>query len=249
LDFLSLVPDGEPTLDRNLGEVIKGLQPLSVKIAVITNGSLLWRGEVREGLGRADWVSLKVDTVREGEWRRINRPHPSLRMETVLRGMLDFATGFQGELVTETMLLAGVNDSADSIAETALFVEKLRPSTAYLGIPTRPTAERWAKSIDEDGLNRAYQLFSQRVGHVELLTGDGDVLFGGTGDVEADLVGITSVHPMSEDAVRLLLDRNGADWSVVAGLIDRGVLAEIDHEGQKFYIRRLRRVGKADPGS
>jgi len=34
------------------------LKPLGLKIAVITNSSLIWREDVRDDLLKADWVSL-----------------------------------------------------------------------------------------------------------------------------------------------------------------------------------------------
>ncbi|MFO8035108.1 MAG: hypothetical protein R6U57_00560, partial [Anaerolineales bacterium] len=69
IDYLTFVPDGEPTLDINLGREIELLQPLGIKIAVISNSSLIWREDVREELGKADWVSLKMDAVQEETWR------------------------------------------------------------------------------------------------------------------------------------------------------------------------------------
>jgi len=42
VDFLTFVPDGEPSLDAHLGEAIEGLRPLGIPIAVISNGSLAW---------------------------------------------------------------------------------------------------------------------------------------------------------------------------------------------------------------
>jgi len=62
IDYLTFVPDGEPTLDRNLGKEIELLKPLNIKIAVITNASLIWRQDIRKDLQKADWVSLKVET-------------------------------------------------------------------------------------------------------------------------------------------------------------------------------------------
>ena len=41
VDYVTFVPDGEPTLDANLGEEIDVLKGLKVRVAVITNGSLL----------------------------------------------------------------------------------------------------------------------------------------------------------------------------------------------------------------
>ncbi|GAH79790.1 unnamed protein product, partial [marine sediment metagenome] len=50
INYLTFVPDGEPTLDKNLGRTIELLKPPGIKIAVITNGSLIWREDVREEL-------------------------------------------------------------------------------------------------------------------------------------------------------------------------------------------------------
>ena len=67
VDYLTFVPDGEPGLDENLGESIELLRPLGIPIAVISNASLLWREEVRAATGKADWVSVKVDSVDVGK--------------------------------------------------------------------------------------------------------------------------------------------------------------------------------------
>ena len=56
VDYLTIVPDGEPTLDLNLGKLIKLLKTLGIRIAVITNASLLDDPGVREDLEQADWV-------------------------------------------------------------------------------------------------------------------------------------------------------------------------------------------------
>ena len=74
-DYLTFVSNGEPCLDSQLGDAIQALKKLGIKIAVITNASLLWQSEIRERLSYADAVSLKVDSVQEVIWRKINRPH------------------------------------------------------------------------------------------------------------------------------------------------------------------------------
>jgi wyosine [tRNA(Phe)-imidazoG37] synthetase (radical SAM superfamily) len=55
IDYLTFVPDGEPTLDLNLASTIELLKPLGIRVAVITNGSLLGREDVRATLMGADW--------------------------------------------------------------------------------------------------------------------------------------------------------------------------------------------------
>ncbi len=241
VDYLSFVPDGEPTLDLNLGREIELVRELGVKIAVITNSSLIWRDDVREELARADWVSLKVDSVREDVWRRIDRPHGKLCLSQILDGALSFSESFAGRLVTETMLVEGVNDSDELLEELASFLARLRPETAYLAIPTRPPAEENVRAPGESGVTRAWSILSGTLDNVELLTGyEGDTFFSG-GRVDEDLLAITSVHPMRADAVEALLTRRGADRSVVQRLAEAGELMEVEYGGQSFFLRKLTR--------
>jgi len=241
VDYLTFVPDGEPALDVNLGFEIEALKPLGIPIAVITNGSLVWREDVRADLAGAHWVSLKVDAVEERSWHRVNRPHGSLKLAAVLDGMLRFARNYAGHLMTETMLVAGLNDSAEGLREVAGFLARLRPERAYLSVPTRPPHEKWVRAPDKEVLNRAYHLLSEQVERVEYLTGcEGDA-FASTGAVEEDLLGITAVHPMQEDAVRVFLARAGAEWSTVRRLVERGQLVEMEYEGRKYYGRKIGR--------
>jgi wyosine [tRNA(Phe)-imidazoG37] synthetase (radical SAM superfamily) len=240
VDYLSFVPDGEPTLDANLGEEIDLLRSLGIKIAIISNSSLIWREDVREELMKADWVSLKVDSTEEEIWRRIDRPHGSLRLDSILEGMEQFAPSFGGQLVTETMLVRGVNESPTHLAGVAEFVSRLDPSVAYLSVPTRPPAEDWVRVPAEEDLNRAYQIMSERLDNVEyLIAYEGDE-FAYTGRVEEDLLSITSVHPMRRDAVQAFLSRAEADWSVVERLMREGLLAETQYSGESFYLRKFR---------
>jgi wyosine [tRNA(Phe)-imidazoG37] synthetase (radical SAM superfamily) len=242
IDYLTFVPDGEPTLDINLGREIELLRPLGIKIAVISNGSLIGREDVKEDLLGADWVSLKMDSTRREIWRKIDRPYGTLRLASILDGTLKFAQAFRGELVTETMLVEGVNDDDDQIRDVAGFLARLEPATAYLAIPTRPPAEEWVQPPDEEVINRAYQVFSEKVDRVEYLVGYEGNAFAFTGNVEEDLLSITSVHPMREDAVSEFLARAGADWTAVRKLIEQGRLVETGYEGRKFYMRRLHKM-------
>lgn len=239
IDFLTFVSDGEPTLDINLGREIQLLKPLGIKIAVISNGSLIWRDDVRHDLALADWVSLKVDSVDVETWRKINRPHRYLNLHAILRGMRQFASSHPGRLVTETMLVQGVNDGEEELVALAEFLGRLKPQIHYLAIPTRPPAESWAVPPDEETLNRAYQIFAERLPRVELLVEYEGTEFTATGCVEDDILGVTAVHPMREDAVRELLERNGAQWSVVQKLIDRGRLREEWYRGSRYLVRRI----------
>ncbi|MHA1629775.1 MAG: radical SAM protein [Candidatus Heimdallarchaeota archaeon] len=239
IDYLTFVPDGEPTLDINLGKEIELLKTLGIKTAVITNASLLWKEDVRTDLTSADWVSLKIDSTEESIWRKINRPHKVLRLNEILEGILAFAEKYSGKLVTETMIVKAVNDLEENAGKVAEFLARLKPSTVYISVPTRPPAEKWVEPPDEDILNRVYQIFDEELQNVEYLIGYEGNTFAFTGNVEEDILSITAVHPMREDAVSEFLSKAKAGWSVIEELIHKGILIETEYGNKKFYARKL----------
>lgn len=235
IDYLTLVPSGEPTLDENLGETIRRLRRLDVAIAVVTNGSLLWRPDVRDDLTGADWVSVKVDTVREATWRRLNRPHGRLSFDSLLAGASDFARHYRGTLTTETMLVSGVNDSAEGIAGLAEYVGALRPAVAYVSIPLRPPAEPWVTAPDERAIVCAGEAMHGHGCTVRMLTRDADEPVAREPDLEAALLALATVHPVTAGALQGMLDSAHADWRVVERLVDERRLVCLRHRGRDFY--------------
>ena len=242
IDALTFVPDGEPTLDQNLESEILQLRPLGYRVAVISNASLIWREDVRSALNKADWVSLKVDAVDERLWRQIDRPCASLKLASILDGMLTFASRFDGQLVTETMPVRDLNDQAPAVRSLARFLQELRPAVAYLSVPTRPPAEPSVRLPEADALTRAFHIISERVPRTEYLIGyEGDA-FSATGDLQEDLLSITSVHPMRREAVESLVRKAHGSWSDVESLIERGQLVVTLHEGHTYYLRQFSKI-------
>ena len=241
IDYLTFVPDGEPTLDINLGEEINLIKQIGIPVAVITNASLLWREDVEKDLMDADLVSLKVDAVSEELWRRINRPHKSLSLSKILGGVSNFTREFNHKIITETMLVEGI-EYAGEFEKIAEFLKDLRSlDKAYIAIPTRPPAEEWVKPATEETLNRAFQTFTEKLGvdRVEYLIGYEGNAFAFTGNVEEDLLSITAVHPMRKEAITEFLKKANADWKRVEKLLSENKLVELEYEGNKYYMRRL----------
>jgi len=199
---------------------------------------------VRAALMLADWVSLKLDSVAEPGWRRINRPHKGLGLEAILEGMQEFRKRYQGTLVTETMLVGGLNDGNENLNAVAAFIGRLQPAVAYLSIPTRPPAESWVLPPAEEAVARAHDLLSREAARVEHLIGYEGNAFASTGKAEEDLLAITAVHPMRKEAVDELLGKAGADWSVVRGMMDRDLLVWTEYDGRIYFVRKFPEGGR-----
>jgi wyosine [tRNA(Phe)-imidazoG37] synthetase (radical SAM superfamily) len=241
IDYLTFVPDGEPTLDINLGDEVSVLGQIGIPIAVITNASLLWMSDVKEDLFEVDLVSLKVDAVSEDLWRSIDRPHKDLELDAILEGIVDFAAGFRGVFISETMLVNGI-DYGDEFERIARFLKRLKKlNKAYIAVPTRPTTEKCVKPAQEHIINAAFQAFSKKLDaeRVECLIGYEGNAFAFTGNVEEDLLGITAVHPMRREAVEEFLKKGKADWQVMEKLLRENKIIELEYEGNTYYLRKL----------
>lgn len=240
VDYLTFVPDGEPTLDEHLGETIALLKSeTGRKIAVITNGSLLWKNKIREALKQADWISVKVDSVEEPVWRKINRPHHSLSLNQILKGILTFSKEYQGTMVTETMLVRNLNDGKCPVRDLADFIKKLSTNISYLSSPTRPPAEKWLQPPTEKVFVQAHEILRAAGINVEYLSRYEGNAFAYTHNTEEDILSITSVHPMREEAVAEFLKRAHSGWSEVERLIDQGLLVRKKYQGTIFFARKL----------
>jgi wyosine [tRNA(Phe)-imidazoG37] synthetase (radical SAM superfamily) len=236
-DYLTFVANGEPTLDINLGMEIKLLKRFGIPIAVITNSSLIHDKHVQDNLMEADWVSVKVDTIDETVWDKINRPLTGINFEKILEGLKNFSSGYKGKLYTETMLVEGFNDSTSQLKHNAFFIAKLNPRKAYLSIPTRPPAVKDVKPVSEEKLTEAWQIYQEAGLATELLTGFEGTNTGFTGNAIDDILNITAVHPLREDIIATLLKQNKTDYSVIDSLIIQGLIKGTEYKGKTYYVR------------
>lgn len=240
IDYLTLVPDGEPALDIQLESLIRELKTFQIPVAVISNASLIDQEPVQNALMLADWVSLKVDAVEEKVWKKVNRPHRDITLSSILEGIRHFKTRYTGQLVTESMLIGGLNDHDQAVELLADYLMELQPNRAYLSLPLRPPAETWVRPPAPDRLQEILQYFSGRLPFIDLLFEAEPDDFAATGNLVEDIISITSVHPLREEALRGMVEKAGAQWDVVETMLVMKQIVCLDYQTQKFYLRNFR---------
>ena len=144
-DYITLSGSGEPTLNQNIGKIIESVKELtSIPLAVLTNGSLLFEKEVRNGLLDADVVLPSLDAVTPFIFEHINRPYPSLKMEEIISGLIQFRNRYGGQIWLEIVFCRGVNDGREEVEKFKGVIEEIRPDRVQLNTPVRPPAEDFA---------------------------------------------------------------------------------------------------------
>jgi len=188
IDYITLSGNGEPTLNSKLGEIIKGIKGISsLPVAVITNGTLLTDRNVREELLSADLVMPSLDAATQKTFQKIDRPHPSLKIENIIEGMVEFrkiypirspakdtmagspniksgltSNGASGQIWLEIMLVEGINDNQDELNALKTAVEKIEPDKVQLNTPVRPTCEKGLQVLSAKELLAIKEFFGNK---------------------------------------------------------------------------------------
>lgn len=159
-DYITLTGSGEPTLNADLGEILRGIKSITdIPVAVLTNGSLLGKPDVRKELAPADLVVPSLDAVSEKGFRRVNRPQESLSFQNMIMGLIGFRQGFPGQYWLEVMLLSGQTTSPDELHSFVRWVKLIRPDRVHLNTVARPPVEPFAKPVPVERLHEVAAMF------------------------------------------------------------------------------------------
>ena len=232
IDAVTFAGEGEPTLCRSLGRLIRHAKLMTrVPIVVITNGTLFWRPDVRNDVRAADIVIPSLDAADLRTFKALNRPHRRLHHDRMIEGLADFRRSFRGELRVEIMLVSGVNDSEFALQALREGVRHIQPDLIYLNIPLRPAAETGVSGSRTERIQRAWQLLRD-ICPVEQGFGSGTRIRAGMD--AAGLRRLARSHPLTaKRAMEMGMSRDELDR-----LAGDGVLRRVRQGGDVFLTDR-----------
>ncbi|GAB6189825.1 radical SAM protein [Marinitoga arctica] len=238
IDYITFVGDGEPTLHSDLGTIIQWIKSkYKYKIAVITNGSLLYLKEVRRELSYADLILPSIDAPNEKKFKLINRPIINIEYNKILEGLRIFAKEFKGKIWIEVMLMKNVNDSKEDIEKIAEIIKSINPmpERVYINIPIRPPLEKWVTIPNKENLIYACEKFPNAVPINYREDGEFDVDRYLTAD-EA-ILDITEKHPLRYDQAEKIALHFGENINEVLNKLQSIEVKEYDNN--KYLQKRI----------
>ncbi|MFH0883349.1 MAG: radical SAM protein [bacterium] len=234
MDYITFAGDGEPTLSSDLGWLIRESRKLSdLPVAVITNGSLLGREDVKTDLVEADIVLPSLDAGSDRVFKAINRPHGTITFDAMVRGMIDFRREYTGRIWLEVMLVHGLNDSDEALGDISHIAEQLKPDRIYLTTPIRPPAESWVKSPPPQIIIKAQEIIGKAVVINEKETGDFSLeMFE---QAEEAILEIGSRHPLRmEQAIQI--EEHFHHSGIVDSMISKRRLVKVTHDSNTYLL-------------
>ena len=142
IDVLTLTANGEPTLYPHLDALIDAINAVkgNIQTLILSNGSTIVNPAIQHALAKIDTVKLSLDCATPRCFKRIDRMHKGIDIETIKAGMLAFKEHYRGALVIEILIVKGINDRPEEIEALSTFLEQLQPARIDLGTIDRPPA-------------------------------------------------------------------------------------------------------------
>jgi wyosine [tRNA(Phe)-imidazoG37] synthetase (radical SAM superfamily) len=160
LSFLTFSGEGEPTLNQDIGRIIRRLKhEFSIPVAVITNSTLLIDPQVRRDLYAADLVVPSLDAADQRNFAKVDRGHRDLRVADIIAGLKLFRRYFRGKMWLEIMLVKDVNVSVEHVVALRKAAWEIKPDRVQLNTVVRPPAEKSAKPMSHEDLEQIQCLF------------------------------------------------------------------------------------------
>jgi len=231
-DYITFSGSGEPTLNENLGTIIRKVKKaVTVPIAVITNSSLLGVEEVRNDLLGADVVLPSLDAASQEIFNRVNRPQVGIQLQNIIQGLEAFRKQYSGLIWLEIMLINELNDTPDELGKLRTLVNHLKPDKIHLNTVTRPPSEKETRPLDERKLEKIRKMFGDRCEIISSFKKEG-------------------IHQEREDWVMMLLETltrrslSMSDILIITGAPESRVRRELSVMEEKALIREYRLGGE-----
>lgn len=235
IDFITFSGSGEPTLNRSIGRLIRQIKKLTpIPVAVLTNSSLLSQKPVRKSLLEADVVIPSLDAATARTFRKVNRPEPSVKIEAIIKGLESFRREFKGKIWLEVMLVKGINDSPEDIESLKKAIARIKPDRVQLNTVVRPPAEKWARPLSQDKLER---IKNQLGGRTEVVADFREKPQPQAAEsLEEGVLSLVARRPATVRDIAATLGRSKAEvLRQLKKLLSAKKIRVIRHKGRDFY--------------
>ena len=163
IDYITFTGSGEPTLYKDLKKLIYEIKQITdIPVCIITNGSLLYKQEMRSNLLLADLVIPSLDAGNEDAFKLIDNPNKEIDFDKMVEGLIEFKKVFKGKYWLEIFLLKDINDNEDELDDIIKIVNKIKPDRIQLITATRRVANEKAKALTDEELKKIKKYFKAR---------------------------------------------------------------------------------------
>ena len=238
-DFITISGSGEPTLNSQLGRIVDAIKQITnIPVAIITNGTLLYRADVRADCAKADVVLPSLDAADMKTFGKINRPHKDIDVEMLVSGLCKFRQEFTGQIWLEVFLVDGVNTDHEQIAGLTELITRISPDKVQLNTAVRPGTEKNVCKVPEEKLRAIAAKLSPNSDIIADFSPQRHTASTSQSQIREEAVlSMLMRRPCSLDDVSSALDFDREETGKLISVLQHRGLVESQYiEGMEFFI-------------
>jgi wyosine [tRNA(Phe)-imidazoG37] synthetase (radical SAM superfamily) len=160
VDYITLTGSGEPTLNSKIGVLVDYLKEnhKEYKIALLTNGSLIYDKDVVSAIKKIDLVKITLNAASQKVFEAINIPHSLLKIDDIIKGIIDFRKQFINTMWIELFIIPGINDLEEDLFLLKKKLVLMNPDKVHLNSTDRPSAYPQAVKSSYENLLRVKKI-------------------------------------------------------------------------------------------
>ncbi len=233
-DCLTFTASGEPTLHKDLALLIREGKRITGKpVTVLTNSSTVSRKEIRETLCQADIVLPSLDAATPETFRKINRPHPDIKITSIIEGLSRLRKEMDGQMWLEILFVNGVNDTEEELLALREATGIIDPHRIQLNTVVRPPAEKWAKPVTKKRMEEIRSFLGEKAEIV--IDFKAQVESGCKLILESEILDTLRRRPLTLQDLNGLFGRYEQIRKILLRLLKEGDIEERRVQGRVFY--------------
>ena len=233
IDEITLTANGEPTLYPHLDALLLEIDRIKgdKETLILTNSATLTDKAVFDTLLKFDQVKLSLDAVTPEVFTKIDRPHPSLKIDDVVSAIEHFSHAYGGKLFIEILFVRGLNDAPEEIAALNAVLKKIEALRIDIGTIDRPPAY----PVEGISYGELHKIATQFDADLPInIASRQHAEFAQSAYTAEEIVNTLDKRPLTPEDIAILFD--DASKKRLEELIEAKKIVKIERAKLEFYI-------------
>jgi len=228
-DVLTVTSNGEPTLYPYLDELVNKLKTLDKKLLILSNSSTIDKKDIQKTLQSFDIVKLSLDAVTPVIFKKIDRPAKDIKIENIIKGMIEFRKVFDNELIIEILVVKGINDKEEEFKKINEVLKKIKPDRVDISTIDRPPAY----NVEGVSTSRLFELSKYIENQNIFIPTREKISFKIENLTKEELLNTLKKRPFTQSDVENIFDEH--TQRIFNDLLKENLIEEVWVGGVKFY--------------
>ncbi len=233
IDEITVTANGEPTLYPHLDALLLEIDRIKgdKETLILTNSATLTDKAVFETLLKFDQVKLSLDAVTPEVFTKIDRPHPSLKIDDVVSAIERFSHAYGGKLFIEILFVRGLNDTPEEIAALNAVLGKIEALRIDIGTIDRPPAY----PVEGISYSELHKIATQFDADLPInIASRRHAEFAQSSYTEEEIINTLDKRPLTPEDIEILFD--DASKKTLEELIKAKKIVKIERAKLEFFI-------------